>query len=478
MANGVRERLGHPVIDSDGHWIEFQPLGLDYVEQEAGRDIARAFEKACNPFRSLAEMPFELRKDKRVPQVPWWGYPTENVLDRATAMLPKLMYERLDEMGLDFVVLYPSDLALAAPFVREAEVRNAACRALNRYSADCFREYSDRLTPAAVIPMNTPEEAIAALDHAVLEQGLKVAVFATLIRRPVPQVAREAPQYMRYASWLDVLGLDSEYDYDPVWQRCLDLGISPTFHSSAQGRGLRSSLTNMVYNHIGHFGAAGEAICKALFLGGVTKRFPDLTFGFLEGGAGWACRLYADLVGHWDARNAEAIQRIDPARLDLAELSRLVGDYGSPEVRERFANAADWLVEQSQPYAPAQLDDFAAVGIEQPSDLRDRFVPNFYFGCEAEDPLTTWAFADKVNPFSSKLNAMLGTDIGHWDVSDMSGVLEEAYEAVEHGLISAEDFRAFSFGNPARFWGANRDFFKGTILEAEVAAELGQAAQA
>jgi hypothetical protein len=59
-----------------------------------------------------------------------------------------------------------------------------------------------------------------------------------------------------------------------------------------------------MYNHIGHFSEAGEAVCKSLFFGGVTRRFPELRIGFLEGGAAWGCRLYADLVGRWKKRGA------------------------------------------------------------------------------------------------------------------------------------------------------------------------------
>lgn len=38
--------------------------------------------------------------------------------------------------------------------------------------------YAARMTPAAVIPMHTPEEALAELDH-VVELGLKAVSFAT-----------------------------------------------------------------------------------------------------------------------------------------------------------------------------------------------------------------------------------------------------------------------------------------------------------
>ena len=45
---------------------------------------------------------------------------------------------------------------------------------------------------------------------------------------------------------------------------------------------------------------------SALFLGGVAHRFPSLRFAFLEGGAGWAAMLYADLLAHWRKRNIQA----------------------------------------------------------------------------------------------------------------------------------------------------------------------------
>jgi hypothetical protein len=50
-----------------------------------------------------------------------------------------------------------------------------------------------------------------------------------------------------------------------------------------------------MYNQIGHFAAAAEGICEALFLAGVTRRFPTLKFAFKEGGVGWALSLYCVL---------------------------------------------------------------------------------------------------------------------------------------------------------------------------------------
>ena len=98
-------------------------------------------------------------------------------------------------------------------------------------------------------------------------------------------------------------------------------------------------------------------------------------------------------------------------------------------------------------------------------------MPNFYFGCEADDPLNAWAFNTKVNPYGAKINALFGSDIGHFDVPDMAGVLPEAYENVEDGVMTDDNFKDFVFGNPVRFWSAvNPDFFKGTVVESQARA--------
>jgi hypothetical protein len=54
----------------------------------------------------------------------------------------------------------------------------------------------------------------------------------------------------------------------------------------------------------------------------------------------------------------------------------------------------------------------------------------------------------------------------------------EAYEMVEHGLITDDDFRDFMFENAVRFWGeVNPDFFKGTVVEKAAAEVLSRRAR-
>jgi hypothetical protein len=79
------------------------------------------------------------------------------------------------------------------------------------------------------------------------------------------------------------------------------------------------------------------------------------------------------------------------------------------------------------------------------------------------------AFNTSFNPFGAELKAMMGSDVAHWDVPDMTEVLEEAWEMVDHGWIDEDAFKKFTFTNPARFYtDTNPTFFKGTVVETAV----------
>jgi predicted TIM-barrel fold metal-dependent hydrolase len=461
----VRARVGHPIIDSDGHSVELTPLFLDYVKEIGGGKMAEQATRLLKPHRWHGMSPEE-RRDSWTDIPSWWLTPTRNTRDRASASLPRLLYERMDELGIDFTVLYgTTDMRPTGP--QDIELHRVAMRAINAYRADIFREFSDRMTPAAMIPMDKPEEAIEDLEYAVVELGLKV-IGITTVRRPVPKVQREHPEMVRYAMRWDTFGIDSDYAYDPFWKKCLELKVAPTSHGGSKGVGTRQSISNYMYNHIGHFGAAGEAFCKSLIMGGVTRRFPALKFAFLEGGVGWACSLYADLIGHWQKRGPKGLENMDPANLDRELFAQLMAQYGDETVRAKLEELRDFIGRE-QPRPPV-LDDFAECGVERAEDFRTFFESNFYFGCEADDPMNAWAFNQKVNPFGARLRPVLSSDIGHWDVSDMLEVVAEAYELVERELITAEDFRDFVFRNPVSLHaGMNPDFFKGTRCEAEVA---------
>jgi predicted TIM-barrel fold metal-dependent hydrolase len=484
----VRSHLDHPVIDSDGHLFEFYPMFLDYLKGEAGSGAAdrmvKAFSNGVSGSLWFRLTPQE-RRERRITRPGFWSVPTRRTEDLATTILPRLLYERMEEMGLDFTVLYPS-MGIGAIHFGDQELRRASCRALNRMFADLYRDYADAITPAGLIPMHTPAEAIDELQYAVRELGFKVVLLPGYVRRSIPEVERKYPHATRYAFWLDTYGVESEHDYDPVWAKCQELRVAGTFHSLGAGWGSFTSTTSFMYNHIGHFAAAGDAICKSLFLGGVTRRFP-VNFAFLEGGVGWARSLLAGIIGHWSKRNVRALENYDPRNLDLNKFRDLMLRYGD-EFAKKCASGEVTLSDVVHKFLPAafkafdtempsedlhMLDEWAACGIETVEDIGKLFSP-FYFGCEADDPVTASAFDAKHNPLGVRLNAIFGSDIGHWDVPDMTEVLEEAYEPVEEGKMTPDDFRDFVFANPLRLWtGGNPDFFKGTRVETAVNRFLG-----
>ena len=465
----IRARLDHPVIDSNAHFIEFMPEVHEHLRELAGNAAVSTFEQMGAMIGASRALTPEQKRQMGSTRTPWWAFPTKNTLDRATMMLPRLLYERLEEIGLDFSLVYPSygTFPVNTP---DEELRRAGCRAFNRYIAESFSPYLDRFAPVATIPMHTPEEAVDEIQYAVGELGLKAVMLPSYIVRPY-----EGEGLPRGASWIDFFCIDSAYDFDPVWAKCEELGVAPTFHSTGYGWGSRSSTSNYMANHIGNFASAGEGIARALLLSGVPWRFPKLKFAFLEGGVGWACSLYADLIGHWKKRNRNEIQNYDPAQLDRPLLEDLFKRYGSEGVTSRLDRLDETLYILSDPDEdPETLDEFARMPIERPEDIRDVFIERFYFGCEADDPMNASAFSTRL-PMQARLNAIFSSDIGHWDVPDMSEVLIEAHELVDDGHFTEQDFREFAFENPVSLWkGSNTDFFRGTaVADAVGSADCG-----
>ena len=347
----------------------------------------------------------------------WWGWQTAGVRDRATSHLPALLYERLDEIGIDFTILYPS-MALGYFEIGDEELSSVLCRAVNRYHQRLFEPYRDRCTVGALIPMNTPAQAVAEVEYAVTELGAKSVLMAGYARRPVA-----AGGYR-----LDMFGIDSDHDYDPLWAKCVELGVAPVVHSALQQHRVTRSISNYVYNHVNGLAAAHESLCKSLFLAGVTRRFPELRIGFLEGGVAWACALFSSLVGSL----GEAQPRRDRRARSRPARRRRAARVLHRVRRRRGRRVVSTSCGSTSP-APRRVRRRSTSSPRSAStpvdDLRARFEPNFYFGCEADDPLVAWAFRDDVNPLGARLRPVLGSDISHWDVRDMTEPVAEAYRA-------------------------------------------------
>ncbi len=466
-ASEIRAGLSHPIVDADGHFVELGPLlndeMLTYLEEMGGRELrdrVRAAQRrdrhVDRPRRAPRARPDRAGRPCRRGGA---GRP-QNTLDRATAHLPALLYERLDEFGIDFTILYPS-MTLSYLEIHDDDLAALRCRAANRYLARPVRRAGRPLHRRRAGPDDSTRRwRVAELEYAVRELGFKTAVFAGHARRPVGD-----PGGLAYR--LDTFGVDSAYDYDPLWAKCVELGVAPVFHSSLQSHRVTRSATSYVYNHVGGLAANHESLCKSLFLSGVTHRFPDAPFGFLEGGVAWACALFSDLVGHWEKRNADVDRH---ARPRPARRRRADGAVRSVRRRPRARVDRPSCATTSPGPRPVPRSSTSSLrpALRSVADLRDRFVPNFYFGCEADDRLVAWAFAEQVNPAGARFRPIFGSDISHWDVPDMTEPVVEAFELVDDGVIGAREFEELMFVNPVRMHGEmNPSFFDGTIVEAQ-----------
>src|SRR4029450_12225965 len=102
----IRSTLDHPVIDGDGHWVEFDPVFAERMRKVGGDRAADGFLALLHTTQGALSMSLPERRRRRVAQPGFWTRQAGNTLDRATAMMPRLLYERLDEFGCDFGIIY------------------------------------------------------------------------------------------------------------------------------------------------------------------------------------------------------------------------------------------------------------------------------------------------------------------------------------------------------------------------------------
>src|SRR5438445_9818263 len=88
----VRARLTHPVIDADGHWLEYGPVVSEQLRRIGGDRATEGFLSIGRQVRESLSMSVAERRRRRISQEAIWPWPEENTRDRATAVPPPLLY--------------------------------------------------------------------------------------------------------------------------------------------------------------------------------------------------------------------------------------------------------------------------------------------------------------------------------------------------------------------------------------------------
>jgi hypothetical protein len=79
----VHARLKHPIVDGDGHWVEFAPVFSEKMRKAGGDKAADGFLAALKSTTDALKMTPAERSERRVAQPNFWSRQAEKTLDRA-----------------------------------------------------------------------------------------------------------------------------------------------------------------------------------------------------------------------------------------------------------------------------------------------------------------------------------------------------------------------------------------------------------
>ena len=357
-------RRGQRIVDCDIHVIEPIELWAEYLDP-AFRDRAPrrlpGTRSACeiegrtipahldHPGRRDAWRRRLLRAAAR--DTDRGAAPMARHASRGTS--PAEMLAAMDTEGSDIAVVYRTTAGqvvsiddLDPPFAA------ALCRAYNRWLRDFCSADASRLKPAALVPLQDVELAVAEAVHAVRELS---AVALVLPAHPIRQRS-----------------LDSR-ELDPLWRTAQDLDVAIAVHGSHAAYGDHLSLRYLANLPLAH--AAGLPIelmlsLGALLTGGALSRHPELRCAFLEGSCAWLPWWLWALDERWEKwGDAESTgQKERPSELFARQCFVSLDPHESlaaPVVAERsgegFVIASDWPHDDSA--FPHAIDAYLALPV-------------------------------------------------------------------------------------------------------------------
>jgi aminocarboxymuconate-semialdehyde decarboxylase len=184
------------------------------------------------------------------------GGPTYPLLPGLTGVEPRL--EMMDKGKIGLAVLDPSTQLVG--YDLRGEQSETWCRIYNQCVAEFVKQYPDRFTAMAAVPIQEPARAAKVLEHAVTQLRFRGAYIATNVNH-------------RY--------YDSE-DFDPFWSKAQELDVLVFMHpDNPAGTELMGSYGLRL--------VCGNPADTTFSLGilvysGVFDRFPDLKLCTCHGG--------------------------------------------------------------------------------------------------------------------------------------------------------------------------------------------------
>jgi len=280
------------VFDADSHILEPETVWTRYLDP-AYRDRAQqSFWRSAGkdgPVTILNGKPVGDLSPSRIPRYAAWR-PSSTAKDIGTsdprkaqpptpgASDPKARLHDMDAMGVDAALLFPTLFLEYLPVLADAEIAAALARAHNDWARDFASVSPKRLFPAAILPLQSVEMAVAEIRRTA-SLGFKAVVV-----RP-HTFAGKPPTHPHY---------------QPVWQAIEATGMVACIHPScgtadAEMESASPFIERVSANlDLGH--PVSEVIAPtmdnmAFLVGmmteGLMERFPKLRTLFAHSGATW-----------------------------------------------------------------------------------------------------------------------------------------------------------------------------------------------
>jgi predicted TIM-barrel fold metal-dependent hydrolase len=253
--------VGWGLFDADGHVHEDVPAIIARMPDKWREGRERVVNSDMAKLHGMSIFP----PLGYLSTIPTLGKSTQDRGPQEHGRDPESWQFFLDAIGIERTVLYPT-LGLTVGRVRDLDYSVVVTRAYNDWIADTYVHHPcGRFQAAALIPMQSPLDAVTELRRAVLELGLKAAVLP----------AHGLPNH-----------LGSEMFF-PVYEAAQELDVALACHG-----GIHDGFGFDDLNVFGPIHALGFPVALLICLGGmifnrVFDLFPRLRVAFLEGGAAW-----------------------------------------------------------------------------------------------------------------------------------------------------------------------------------------------
>ena len=297
-----------PVFDCDAHINDPFEIWTDYVEPEykdAVRDTywkdevhtvlngrtetvggANSDFPIYNPI-CIAGPHMNKKIMRKLQQMPL-TVEQKDYVEHKGAKDPKARIKEMDLMGIDQVLVIPTMLIANLPYAENSYGVHGFARAYNNWADDWCKVVPDRLFPAAILPLQSPQFTVQELDR-VAKKNFKVALVRPIDAKggypnKVQPTGFGAPSLDSVFKGLEetgiVLGIHA---FPAVEAEPQDAVASPGEYLTRTGQGT----DRMVDSQTMSFVFEGMTWLTQVLLSGFLDRYPKLKMAIFECNASW-----------------------------------------------------------------------------------------------------------------------------------------------------------------------------------------------